>query len=171
VHGLSPTLANQDRHHRDLGPVADSGGRQDGWPLLDSAAEATELDVLLEKAGKQGFMWHMFRADQYGPDVLAGVFQRSGCADVLVLSGTEHAHAYRLPTTGDTDVFSPTRVYWWYAATPVWTLRALLTLAAPDDPDPPEALVQAPPGLGISGDRVPVRMRRRPAADSPVEST
>lgn len=157
MHGPSPALATQDRRDENLEPVAVSIGRQDGWPLLDSAAEATELDALLEKAGKRGFLWHMFRTDRHGPEVLAGVFQHVDRADVLVLTGHDHAHAYRLPTTGDTDVFAPTRVYWWYAATPVWTLRALLTLATPDEPD---ALVQAPPGLGISGDRVPVRMRR-----------
>lgn len=106
-------------------------------------------------------MWHMVRDNRHGPDVLAGVFQHSACADVLVLTGEKHAHAYRLPTRADTDVFTPEHVYWWYGATPVWTLRALPTLARPDRPDAPKALTPAPPGLGVRGNRVPVRMRRR----------
>ncbi|WP_133902172.1 hypothetical protein [Actinophytocola oryzae] len=118
----------------------------------------SELDVLLETAGKRGYLWHMFRVDGHGPEVLAGVLQHEGCADVFVLSGIGNAHAYRVPTCMDTDVFAPTRVFWWYCATPVWTLRAVLTLRAPGELG---ALIQAPAGLGVPGDRMPVRIRRR----------
>ncbi|TDV53754.1 hypothetical protein [Actinophytocola oryzae] len=55
----------------------------------------TDVDALLETAGKRGFTWHMFRIDRHGPEVLAGVFQHSGCADVFVVSGGEHARADR----------------------------------------------------------------------------
>jgi hypothetical protein len=125
---------------------------------MNTTLAMTELDALLETAGKRGYLWHMFRTDQYGPEVLAGVCRHDGCVDVFVLSDTEHARAYRLPTEQDTDVFAPTWVHWWYAANPVWTLRALLTLPTPDAPG---TLYPAPPGLGIPGDRTPVRMRRR----------
>jgi hypothetical protein len=81
----------------------------------------TELDALLELAGRRGYLWYGF----------VGVCRHSGCADVFVLSDREHAYAYRLPTDVDTDVFAPALVYWWYAASPVWTLRALLTLPEP----------------------------------------
>jgi len=128
---------------------------------MDAVADVTELDVLLERAGKRGFMVHMFRMDRHGPEVMAGVYQWRGCADVFVLSGGEHAHAYRLPTGADADVFAPRRVYWWYAQNPVWTLRALLTLPAPGHGDAPDMLTDAPPGMGVPGDRMPVRMRRR----------
>jgi len=121
----------------------------------------TELDGLLETVGKRGYLWHMFRADQHGPEVLAGVLQHGGCADVFVFSGGDHAHAYRAPTGRHADVFAPIQVYWWYRASPVWTLRALLTLPAPGDPDAPDTLTPVPPGLGVPGDRVPVRIRRR----------
>ncbi|OLF06655.1 hypothetical protein BLA60_30790 [Actinophytocola xinjiangensis] len=121
----------------------------------------TELDALLSEVGRRGFMWHLFRADRYGPEVLAGVFQHSGCADVVVLTDVECAHAYRLATGVDTDVFAPVRVSWWYVASPVWTLRALLTLAEPTDRHRPDPLV-APSGFGVPGDRVPVSLRRRP---------
>lgn len=124
---------------------------------MEAVASVTELDALLEKAGKLGYLWHMFRTDQHGPEVLAGVFQHCDRADVFVFSDDEHAHAYRLPTDTDTDVFAPTRVYWWYVASPVWTLRALLTLPEPGQSD---TLIAAPPGLGIPGDRLPVRVRR-----------
>jgi hypothetical protein len=89
------------------------------------------------------------------------VFQHSGCADVFVLSGGEHAHAYRVPTGRHVDVFTPTRVYWWYGASPVWTMRAALTLPEPADPEAPDALISVPPGLGIAGNRMPVKVRRR----------
>lgn len=128
---------------------------------MDTTVDVTELDALLEKAGKLGFMWHMFRTDQHGPEVLAGVFQHSDCADVVVFNSDGYAHAYRLPTDADTDVFEPRRVYWRYGARPVWTLRAVLTLLAPGHPDAPNTLTPAPSNLGIPGDRIPVRMRRR----------
>jgi hypothetical protein len=128
---------------------------------MDTTTDVTELDVLLEMAGKRGYLWHMFRTDQHGPEELAGVFQHAGCADVFMLSGGEHAYAYRVPTDRHADVFAPTRLYWWYGASPVWTLRALLTLPEPGHPDAPDALFAAPTGLGIPGDRMPVRMRRR----------
>lgn len=128
---------------------------------MDTAVTVIELDTLLETAGKRGFTMHMFRTDHHGLEILAGVFRRVGCADVFVLTSDQHAHAYRSPTDTDTDVFVPTRVYWWYGASPVWTLRALLTLPEPDDPDAPGTLTHVPPGLGIPGDRLPVRVRRR----------
>jgi hypothetical protein len=86
---------------------------------MDTTTDVTELDALLEKAGKRGFMMHLFRTDQHGPEVLAGVYQHSGCADVFVLSSDAHAHAYRTSTAAEVDVFTPTRVYWWYAASPI----------------------------------------------------
>jgi hypothetical protein len=124
-------------------------------------ADVTEWDALLEAAATRGYLWHMFRTDRHGPEVLTGVFQHHASADVIVFSGAEHAHAYRLPTDGDTDVFTPARVYWWYAASPVWTLRALLALPAPGKRGAPGTLLPAPPGAGVPGDRCPVRMRRR----------
>ena len=127
-----------------------------------AVVDVDELDALLELAGKRGFLWHMFRTNQYGPDVLAGVFQWPGCADVLVLSGAEHAHAYRAPTGPGSDVFAPRVVLCWYdGESPVWTLRALLTLPDPSDPQASAKLGPAPPNSGVPGDRVPVRIRRR----------
>jgi hypothetical protein len=121
-----------------------------------------EVDALLEKAGKRGFMWHQFRVDRHGPDVLAGVYQWEGCADVVVIRDERHAHAYRTPTGPDTDVFVPTHVTWWYSGDKlVWTLRALLTLPEPGCPHAPTALTPAFPGTGVTGARVPVRIRRR----------
>ncbi|WP_154814455.1 hypothetical protein [Actinophytocola xinjiangensis] len=139
----------------------------------------TELDLLLEEAGKRGYLWHQFRSDQDGPEVLAGVFGWGRCADVVVLAAEEGTHAYRTPVESTGDVFSPARVYWWYGRSDgavglpaagmvlpgvgmVWILRALLTLPAPDEPGGLPPLVSAPKGTGVSGDRVPVRLRRWP---------
>jgi hypothetical protein len=123
---------------------------------MNITADVGDLDILLEMAGKRGYLWHMFRLDQHGPEVLAGVIRHRECADVFVLVDAAHAQAYRTPS--DTDIFAPGQVFWWYLASPVWTLRALLTLPPPDEPG---TLVPAPPGLGIPGDRMPVSMRRR----------
>ncbi|OLF06652.1 hypothetical protein BLA60_30775 [Actinophytocola xinjiangensis] len=120
----------------------------------------SELDALLSEVGRRGFTWHLFRADRYGPEVLAGVFEHPGCADVVVLTGDESAHAYRVPTGAGTDVLAPALVSWWYVASPVWTLRALLTLAEPTGHHHQPLLV-VPSGFGVPGDRVPVRLRRR----------
>ncbi|HEU5474170.1 MAG TPA: hypothetical protein VFV67_26285 [Actinophytocola sp.] len=104
----------------------------------------------------------MFQSDNNGPDVVAGVFKWNECADVYVLQDCEHAHAYRLPTRAtEDDVFAPAKVLWWYGACPVWTLRALLTLPGPEDPEAPADLEPAPPGAGVPGERMPVRMRKR----------
>lgn len=127
-------------------------------PGMSTTADVGELDALLERTGKAGFLWHMFRVDQHGPEVLAGVYHWRGCADVVVLSGEQSAHAYRSPADATTDVFAPRHVLWWYGNNPVWTLRALLTIPPPDHPD---ALTPAPPGTGVPGGRRPVRVRRR----------
>ncbi|OLF12725.1 hypothetical protein BLA60_05455 [Actinophytocola xinjiangensis] len=149
-----------------------------------------EVDALLQEAGKRGFMWHQYRVDRHGPDVLAGVFQWEGFADVVVILDDTHAHAYRTPTGPDTDVFAPTRVTWWYGDNTrlwqsrpgllpvtgingdslVWTLRALLTLPEPGHPQAPVTVVPALPGTGISGARVPVRIRRRTVTRPPQET-
>jgi hypothetical protein len=119
-----------------------------------------ELDALLEVAGKRGFVWHVFRANRTGPDVLAGVLQRPGCADVFVISDAECAHAYRMPSGPESDVFAPRDVFWWYGGNPVWTLRTVLTLPEPGRPEAPAMLAPPPPGSGVLGDRTPVRVRR-----------
>lgn len=84
----------------------------------------TEWDALVETATERGFRWHVL-----GTDVVAGVRQHLGYTDVVVVADADHAHAYRMPAGA--DVFAPAHVYWQYAASPVWTLRALLTLPEP----------------------------------------
>lgn len=100
----------------------------------------TELDALLELADERGYT---------KPTPQTRVLHHNDCADVLVLTDDEHAYAYRLPTGADIDVFTPTLVYWWYNANPVWTLRALLTLPTPDQPNAPHTLTPAPSGVWI----------------------
>ncbi|MPZ82529.1 MAG: hypothetical protein GEV28_19850 [Actinophytocola sp.] len=53
----------------------------------------TEWDALIATAGKRGYLWHMFRMDWHGPEVVAGVYQWRDCADVVVLFDDQHAHA------------------------------------------------------------------------------
>lgn len=121
-----------------------------------------ELDALIDQLGKSGFLLHAFQVDRYGPDILAVVFGYGGCADVMILWDEHRACAYRVPIGPAVDLFNPSRVYWHYGTDPVWTLRALLTLAPPGHPDAPTALTDAPPGYGIPVQgRMPVRVRRR----------
>jgi hypothetical protein len=126
----------------------------------------SELDALLDELGRRRYLMHAFRSDRDGPEIVAGIHRwDSGCADcadVVILYQEDRAIAYRVPTAPGTDPFSPGRVFWWYAATPVWTLRALLTLAPPGHPDAPAVLTDAPPGCGVPvANRIPVRIRRR----------
>lgn len=121
-----------------------------------------ELAALIEKIGKSGFMLHSFQGDRHGPDVLAAVRDFGGTVDVMIMFDAERACAYRTPTGPDIDVFEPHHVLWSYASSAVWTLRALLTLAAPDHPDAPVELLQAPNGLGVPHEwRERVRVRKR----------
>lgn len=73
-------------------------------------------------------------------------------------------HAFRVDRHGpDIDIITPSQVYWSYAAGPVWTLRAFLTLAPPGHPDAPNDLIQAQPGLGLpahAGTHTPTRNTR-----------
>jgi hypothetical protein len=128
---------------------------------MDTRADVSEFDLLLESAGRRGFLWHMFRPDRHGPDAIAGVFGHDRCVDVFVLTGGEHAHAYRSPTGPRDDIFAPGQVFWWYSGNPVWTLRAVLALPEPGDHGAPDTLVTVPPGFGVPGARTPVRIRRR----------
>lgn len=120
-----------------------------------------ELDALIEKAAKLGYLWHQFRVDRHGPDVLAGVFQWRDCADIVVLLDERASHAYRTPTGPAVDVFAPAHVSWWYGGNLVWVLRALLTLPDPDASGASLPLVPAPKGTGVPGERIPVRIGRR----------
>ncbi|WP_460405012.1 hypothetical protein [Actinophytocola sediminis] len=142
----------------------------------------TELDILIEEAGRRGYLWHQFRPDHHGPEVLAGVFQWDRCADVVVLTDEKGTHAYRTPTDPAIDVFAPAHVHWWYGRSDdtvklptvgailpgvcmVWILRALLTLPMPAEPGGSPSLIPAPKGTGVPGERVPVRIRRRVGRD------
>jgi hypothetical protein len=123
----------------------------------------TELDVLLETIGKRGyFFYETHRGHWPEPDALAAVRDYGGTADVLILYDEDRACAFRTPTGRAFDALSPTHVYWYYEHSPVWTLRALVTLAPPGYPEAPDELIAMPPGYGIPpGERRPVRIRRR----------
>ena len=121
-----------------------------------------ELAVLIERIGKNGFFLHSFQGDRHGPDVLAAVRDFGGTADVMIMFDAERACAYRTPTGPGVDIFAPAHVFWSYASSAVWTLRALLTVAAPGHPDAPAELAPSPPGLGVPQEwRERVRVRKR----------
>jgi len=135
-------------------------------PVPGTEAYPGEIDALINEAGKRGFLWHMFRVDRHGPEVLAGVLRWPTCADVVVLIDDQQSHAYRTPTAAnDVEVFAPTHVHWLYGLSAdvgmTWVLRALLTLPQPDEPGGLAALVRAPASIGVPGDRASVVISRR----------
>ncbi|HEU5473846.1 MAG TPA: hypothetical protein VFV67_24640 [Actinophytocola sp.] len=122
----------------------------------------SELDLLMEQLGRAGYLFHAFQVDRQGPDLLAATRQYVECADVVTLFDQTRAVAWRCPTGPAVDVFAPAQVYWSYASSPVWTLRALLTLAPPGHPEAPRDLAATPSGLGLPvHGRLPVQVRRR----------
>jgi hypothetical protein len=122
----------------------------------------TELDELLGLVGRQRFLAYAFRSDRDGPDVLAFVrYWAGGTADVVIVFDEERASAFRTAGSG-ADVFAPELVSWWYAAKPVWTLRALIALPEPGHPDEPIELMRPPPECLLpAAGRMPVRVRAR----------
>ena len=67
-------------------------------PVPGAGASPSEIDVLINEAGKRGFVWHLFRTNQHGPEILAGVLRWPTCSDVVVLIDDHRSHAYRVPT-------------------------------------------------------------------------
>jgi hypothetical protein len=129
---------------------------------VDTTAGVDELDVLLTEVGRRGFLLHAFRTDLHGPEIVAFVHGYGGVADVLILFDEQRACAHRVPTGPGIDMFAPHRVHWSYAHTPVWTVRALLTVAPPGHPDAPATLIDTPPGYGLPAQgRLPMRIRHR----------
>lgn len=123
----------------------------------------SELDDLLVRLGRQRFMEHAFRVDRHGPDVLGFVHAwGAGTVDVVILFDERLACAYRTVTGPDVDVFAPDLVSWWYSSSPVWTLRAMISLPQPGHPDAPSLVMTPPRGYALPKEgRRPVRVRGR----------
>ena len=122
----------------------------------------TELDELLIRLGKQRFVRHSFRVDHHGPDIVAFVHKWDDTADVVILFDERIACAYRTAIGPGVDVFAPTLVSWWYSSSPVWTLRAMISLPQPGHPDEPNQLLAPPRGYALpKAARMPVRVRMR----------
>lgn len=110
-----------------------------------------EFDFLVEMLGQQRFVNHeMGLAHDGRPNILGFVrFWGNGIADVVVLFDEQAACAWRTATGHDVDVFAPELVSWSYAHTPVWTLRAMLSLPPPGHPDEPVAVMSLPSGCKV----------------------
>jgi hypothetical protein len=111
----------------------------------------TEIDELLGELRCQGGVLYVF-GPKTGPQVVAHVFQWPTCADVVILRAEDNTTAYRTPTLPDTDVFAPKVVSWHYHSSAVWTLRAVLTLPPPGDPNAPIAVLPPDPLCGLPAD-------------------
>src|SRR5262249_40751544 len=85
-----------------------------------------------------------------------------GTADVVILFDERAACAYRTATGPDVDAFAPELVSWWYSSSPVWVLRAMISLPQPGHPDEPNMLMAPPRGYALpKAGRMPVRVRMR----------
>ena len=126
--------------------------------------EGLELDLLVEQLGMQRFTNHEMGIARDGrPNVLGFVrVWSNGVADVVVIFDEAAACAWRTATRQDGDVFAPDLVSWSYAHTPVWTLRAMLSMPPPGHPGEPVVLMSLPAGCMVhEGVRMNQRIRMR----------
>ena len=129
-----------------------------------TTSDDLELDLYLRELGEQRFVNHEMGVDRSGPNVVGFVREWSGgTADVVVLYDHRRACAWRTETGPGADVFAPELVSWFYQHVPVWTLRAMLALPPPGDPEEPRWLSPLPDGWGVAKDgRLDMRVRMRP---------
>lgn len=117
-------------------------------PTAHSGSSGQGLEELLEELRRRNWVLHLFGGRE-APEIYAAVHRWPTCADVIVLRDEQRASAFRVPTFPGTDVFGPRVVTWQYHATPVWTLRAVLTLAEPGTPGAPLQALRPQPGCHI----------------------
>lgn len=138
-------------------------------PTAHSGSSGPVLEELLEELRRRKWVLHLFGGRE-APEVYAAVHQWPTCADVIILRDEHQASAYRVPTFPGTDVFSPRVVTWQYHAAPVWTLRAVLTLAEPGTPGAPLQALRPQPQCRIPPDlRQDVTIRPPSAAPGAAE--
>lgn len=124
-------------------------------PVLGRIEAATSddraFDFLVEKLGKQRFTNHEMALARDGrPNILGFVRNWSnGIADVVVIFNETTACAWRTTDGYDGDVFAPDTVTWSYAYTPVWTLRAVLSMPPSGHPNEPLQPMPLPAGCKI----------------------
>jgi len=121
----------------------------------------TDLEHWLTLLRRRRWVLHV-GGDPRGPEWIAAHRRWESCADVVIIRDERSATAFRVPVDTETDVLEPLWVTWLYSASPVWTLRAVLTLAEPGSPDEPVHLMPAPPPC-----RIP-RAGRRPVTVRPL---
>lgn len=136
--------------------------------MTDTRSHEPALDPLLARLGRQRFVIYRLYAERGGdPEYLAGIHYWGEVADVVILRDEYRSWAYRLPLGdsegGQLDVFDPDVVFWWYTASPGWTIRQLLELPQPAHPTAPRQLIEAPSDYRIPKEtRAVVRVVMRP---------
>lgn len=114
----------------------------------DLVPHGTERDVLelrdllseLRRRGWTLILW----GPRTSPSFMGAMFQWRDCADVLLVRNNHQATGYRVPTPpGDDEVFNPNVVLYQYHQSPLWTLRAMLSLPRPGTPGAP-AMAERP---------------------------
>lgn len=80
--------------------------------------------------------WTLIRwGRESSPELLAAMYSWGSCSDVLILRTEAYATAYRAPSAKET--FNPSGVVWQYHSSPLWTLRAVLSLSHPSSVNAP----------------------------------
>lgn len=108
---------------------------------------SSEIDLLLTELSSETWAVWVY-GPKHGPSILAAVRRWPTCADVVILRGEDgenDATAYRTPTLPGSDPFVPVLVSWQYHSSAVWTLRAVLALPPPGQPDAPIAVLMPDP--------------------------
>jgi hypothetical protein len=95
---------------------------------------------------------------------LAASYEWVDCVDHLTIHSCDRVAAARVPKLGRVDVFAPEFVVWAYEGIAEHTMRALLNLVHPQNPDAPTHLYPAPRSLYVSSHQQRPMSIRLPSA-------
>lgn len=105
---------------RVMGELPPHSARQDVLELEDQLSELRRRQWTL-------ILW----GPRESPALMGAMFQWRDCADVLLVRNDRQASGYRIPTVHGGEVFNPESVLYQYHQSPLWTLRAILSLPHP----------------------------------------
>ena len=102
-----------------------------------SHRDVLELQDLFGELRRRGWTLILW-GPRTSPSLMGAMFQWRDCADVLLVRSQHRATGYRVPTPrGGGEVFNPDVVLYQYHQSPLWTLRAMLSLPRPGIPGAP----------------------------------
>lgn len=101
--------------------------------------DTDDVSELLASLVRQRRWMAHFYGGRKDPRIIAFtyVWHGSSCADVVLIHDEHKAAAYRTPVDVGTDPLRPELVCWSYEGPALWTMRAVLTIPPPTDPQAP----------------------------------